>query len=187
MKKILKAALISSLMMGFSGVVQASEPYVGVGFGVYNLGNGVIKKATPGMYLKLGDDFAENFGGEIRLGRTGQTAEEFSLQPNMQIDYFAAAYLKPRYEFSEQWTVYGLLGIATVRSSYSEVGFAQQKKTRTGYAYGLGAQYHVLDSYSIGLEFSHMLSKPKTTAATIKTNFKGLEASSLSLSAQYHF
>jgi len=186
-KKTIKIAVAASLMLTFGGVAQASEPYVGLGLGAFNLGSGVTKKATTGAYLQLGDDFSENFGGEIRIGKTGTTGEELTLQPRMGIDYFAAAYLKPRYEFDERWMAYALLGVATVRSSYSEPGLVKQTKTRTGYSYGLGAQYRVMDDYSIGLEYSHMLSKPKTNAIAIKTNFQGLEASSLSLNAQYHF
>ncbi|RME02181.1 MAG: porin family protein [Bacteroidetes bacterium] len=187
MNKTLKTALVATMTVAFSGLAQASEPYVGVGFGAFNLGSGVTKKAVSGGYLQVGDDFSENFGGELRIGTTGKTGEEFTLQPRMKIDYFAAAYLKPRYQFNDQWMGYALLGVATIRASYSEPGLVQQKKTRTGYAYGIGAQYRVSDDYSFGLEYSHMLSKPKTNATAIKTNFQGLETSSLSLSAKYHF
>lgn len=151
------------------------------------IGNGVIKKAVGGPYLQVGDDFWENLGGEFRIGTTGKTGEELTLQPRMRIDYYAAFYLKPRYQFNDAWMGYALLGGATVRASYSEPGFPGQKKTRFGYAYGLGVQYRLADSYSLGLEYSHMLSKPKTDATAIKTAFQGLEASSLSLSGKYHF
>jgi len=187
MTNTLKIAAASAAMLAFTSVAQASEPYVGVGVGAFNLGSGVTKKAVAGGYLQLGDDFSEYLGGEIRIGTTGKTGEELTLQPRMKIEYYGAAFLKPRYQFNDQWTGYALLGVATVRSSYSETGLAVQKKTRTGYAYGLGVQYRVADNYSLGFEYSHMLSKPKTNATAIKTNFQGLEASSLSLSARYHF
>ena len=187
MNKHLKIAIFSSTMLIFSAQAYASDPYVGLGFGVYNLGSGVTKKATSGAYLQLGDNFSEYLGGEIRIGRTGQTGEEFTAQPRMRMDSFVAAYLKPKYEFNSDWMGYALLGIARVSASYSEPGLAKQTKSRTGYAYGLGTQYNINDSYSITGEFSHMLSKPKTNATAIKTAFRGLEASSLALSVQYHF
>jgi len=187
MKKILTAAAATSLMLACAGAAQASEPYVGIGVGAFNLGSGVTKKAVAGGYLQVGDDFSQYVGAELRIGTTGKTGEELTLQPRMGIDYYAAAYVKPKYEFNDKWMGYALLGIATVRSSYSELGIARQKKTRTGYAYGLGVQYRLADQYSLGLEYSHMLSKPKTNAVAIKTNFQGLEASSLSINAKYHF
>ncbi len=151
------------------------------------MGNGIAKKAVSGGYLQVGQDFSENFGDDIRIGGTGKTGEELTLQARMGIDYYAAAYLKPKYEFNDQWMLYGLIGVATIRASYSEAGFATLKKTRTGYAHGLGLQYRLVEAYSVGLEYSHMLSKPKSNATAIQTNFKRLETSSLSLSAKYHF
>lgn len=186
MKNTLKVTFAAALL-GFASSAYASEPYVGLGFGAFNLGSGVTKKATSGAYLQLGDDFSENFGGEIRIGKTGKTGEELTLQPRMGIDYYLAAYLKPKYEIDDNWMAYALLGVATMRSSYSEPGLVRQNKTRTGYSYGLGMQYRVMDDYSVALEYSHMLRKPKNNIATIKNNFQGLEASSIALNVQYHF
>ncbi|MDQ7000579.1 MAG: porin family protein [Mariprofundus sp.] len=187
MNKTVKTAAALCMMLGFASAAQASDPYVGVGLGAFNLGTGVTKKAVFGGYLQLGDDFSEYLGAEVRIGASGKTGEELTLQPKTGIDYFAAAYLKPKYDFSEQWMGYALLGVATLRASYSQGAFPTQKKTRTGYAYGLGMQYRLADSYAIGAEYSHMLSKPKTNATAINTNFKGLESSMLTISAKYFF
>lgn len=113
MARSVHIAVAASMVMAFSGAAQASEPYVGVGAGVFNLGNGVIKKAVGGPYLQVGDDFWENLGGEFRIGTTGKTGEELTLQPRMRIDYYAAFYLKPRYQFNDAWMGYALLGGAT--------------------------------------------------------------------------
>jgi len=83
--------------------------------------------------------------------------------------------------------VYGLIGVATLKASYSKGAFAKQTKTRTSYAYGLGLQYRLAENYAIDAEFTHMLSKPKATAATINTNFKGLETNVLNLGVKYYF
>jgi hypothetical protein len=48
-------------------------------------------------------------------------------------------------------------------------------------------QYRLAENYALAAEFSHMLSKAKNTAASINTNFKGLESNSLTLSAKYYF
>ncbi len=187
MNKTIKLVAAFCAIFAFSSAAQASDPYVGTGFGAFNLGTGVSKKAVAGGYLQIGDDFSEYLGAELRIGASGKTGEELTLQPKTGIDYFAAAFLKPKYNFNDDWMVYGLIGVATLKASYSKATFAKQKKTRTGYAYGLGLQYRLAENYALGAEYSHMLSKPKSTAATINTNFKGLETSIFTLSAKYYF
>ncbi|MDQ6996840.1 MAG: porin family protein [Mariprofundus sp.] len=186
MNRTIKMALATCMMFAFAGAAQASDPYVGAGFGAFNLGTGVTKKAVGGGYLQIGDDFSDYLGAELRIGASGKTGEELTLQPRTGIDYFAAAFLKPQYHFDDNWMAYGLIGVATLKASYSKGAFPKQKKTRTGYAYGAGLQYRFAENYAIGLEYSHMLSKPKTTAAAINTNFKGLESSMFTLSAKYY-
>ncbi len=187
MKGFWKLACVAMMLTSFVATAHATDPYVGIGFGAFNLGNGIQKKAVAGGYVQIGDDFSEYLGAEVRIGRTGKTGEEFTLQPRMGIDYFVAAYLKPHYQFSDRLMGYALLGAATLRSSYSIAGSPVQKKTRSGYAYGLGLQYRIADAYSLGIEYSHMLSKPKTNPLAIRTNFQGLETSSLSASFKYFF
>ncbi len=185
MKKHL-SAVIMVMALGYSTQAYAVDPYVGVGFGAFNIGTGVTKKAVSGGYIQLGDDFSENIGGEVRIGTSGSTGEEFTLQSRAKIDYFAAAFVKPKFQINDAWMGYGLLGIATLKGSYSEVGLAKQTKTRTGYAYGAGVQYRFAGQFAVGAEYSHMLSKPKTNATAIRTNFKGLESSVFTINAKYY-
>jgi opacity protein-like surface antigen len=186
MNKTIKMAAATCMMFAFSGAAQASDPYVGAGFASFNVGTGQTKKSVGGGYIQIGDDFSDYLGAELRIGASGKTGEELTLQPRTGIDYFAAAFLKPQYHFNDNWMVYGLIGAATLKASYSQGAFPKQTKTRTGYAYGAGLQYRFAENYAIGAEFSHMLSKPKSTAATINTNFKGLEASVFGISAKYY-
>ncbi len=183
-KHMLAAACCACLLSAQSAM--AMDPYVGVGVGAFNIGTGVTKKAVTGGYLQVGDDFSEHLGGELRIGTSGQTGEEFTLQPRVKVDYFMAAFLKGRYDLAPNWNLYGLLGIATVKGSYSQGAQPKQSKTRTGYAYGLGVQYRFADQFAIGAEISHMLSKPKTDAVAIRTNFKGVESSVFSINAKYY-
>jgi len=187
MKNTLKVALATSLMVAFSCSAQASDSYVGLGLGAFNIGNGVTKKATTGGYLQLGNTFMENLGAEVRIGATGTTGEELTLQPRMKIKSFVAAYLKPQYQINDQFTAYGLLGIAQISGSNTEAALPKPNKSRTGFSYGLGMQYNISNEYSVGGELAQMLSKPKTTAAAVKTNFKGLQSGVYTINAQYHF
>jgi len=183
-KTTIKIALVIIMGLAFTATAQASDPYIGAGTGLYSLGDGVNKKSVGGGFLQIGDNFSENLGAELRIGSTGRTGEEKTLQARKKMDYFMAAYLKPKYDFNDDWMGYGLLGIASVRSSYATNATPSLKKTRTGYAYGLGVAYNFGENYSLGMEFTHMLSKPKTSNPA--TNFNGLEANSLSISLQYH-
>jgi len=186
MNRTIKSSLALCMMLAFGTAAHASDPYIGAGFGAFNLGTGINKKAVAGGYIQVGDDFSEFIGAEVRIGASGKTGEELTTQARTGIDYFAAAFIKPKYDINDQWMAYGLVGVATLNASYSQGAFPKQKKTRTGYAYGAGIQYRIADQYSIGAEWSHMLSKPKASTATINTNFKGLESSVFTLSAKYY-
>lgn len=190
MKRSIRLAVAASMISAFAcnaHAADSSDQYVGLGLGAFNLDNGVNSKMTAGSYLQLGHNFMDNLGAEIRVGLTGTTGEELTLQPRMKIKSFMAAYLKPQYQLDSQWTAYGLLGVANINGTYSVGVSPKQNKSRAGISYGLGMQYNVSEMYSISAEAAQMLTKPKATAATVKTNFNGLSASAFSINAQYHF
>jgi len=185
-KKITIASALC-LSLACSGNAFASDPYVGASLGAFNVGTGVSKKAVTGGFMQVGDDFSEYLGAELRIGTSGNSKQGGATQARARIDYFGAALLKPKINFDDQWMGYALLGVATLKSSYSETALAKQSKTRTGYAYGLGVQYRLGDNYALGAEYMHMLSKPKTDATLIKTSFKGVESSVFTLGMKYYF
>jgi len=187
MKHTTKAGVMAALLLLGANTSLAADPYVGASLGAFNVGTGVGKKMVTGGFIKLGDNFSEYLGGEVRIGASGSTGEELPPQASSKIDWFAAAFVKPHYAFNDEWTGYALLGIATVKASHTEPGFVKQTKTRTGYAYGVGVEYKFADQIGLNGEWSHMLSKPKATAASIQTNFQGVEASVFTLGATYHF
>jgi len=186
MKHWIKAAFIVLIMAAPTSALAAGEHYIGVGLGALNLGNGVNKKLAFGGYLQIGHHFSEYFGAEVRLGATTSNTADSPLSGKQRMD-FVAHYLKPQYPFTEALTGYALIGFAVVHSTYQAPGQAKQSKNRIGYAYGLGLDYQLNDDYSAGIEWSHMLGKPKNTSATIATDFKGLEASAFTAAVRYHF
>jgi opacity protein-like surface antigen len=187
MKKVLASTAMAGLISAaFATSASAAQPYVGVGVGAFVIDTGLNRQDTFGGYLQLGDDFSQYVGGEIRVGASGKTKEEIVVTPlpASKVDWFAAAFLKPKYEFADNWMGYGLIGIATMRASYYPVGAVKQSKTRTGLGYGLGLQYRVSDQYSLGGEWSHLLSKPGAPSATV---FQGAGVSMYTLSGKLHF
>jgi len=164
----------------------AGDHYIGTGIGTVSISNGINKSSAFIGYLKLGHHFSEYLSAEIHLAGSGNTGDDTSLQPKQRIDY-VAHYIKPQYEIMDGLTAYGLVGFAVVHSSRKPLGIGKQSKTRIGYAYGLGLSYLANEDYSINIEATHMLSKPKNTAATINTQYKGVEANTLTGAIQYHF
>lgn len=181
MKRWFIAAAAGVLALGISAPAYANDPYVGLGVGVFNIDTGAAKKTAFGSYLQVGDDFSQYIGGELRIGTSARNNQ------HAKVDWFGAAFLKPRYEFNDQLMGYALIGVATVRGSYAAPGGLNQKKTRSGIGYGLGLQYRASENLSLGGEWSHLLSKPKATAATINTSFQGVSTSIFTATVKYHF
>jgi len=178
---------ISILALGCStSAIAAGDHYVGLGIGAVSIGNGINKSSTFITYLKLGHHFSEHLSAEIHLAGSGSAGNNTLTQPKQRIDY-VAHYIKPQFELADHLTAYGLLGFAVVHGSFKAAGIAKQGKTRIGYAYGLGLSYQANDDYSLNIEATHMLSKPGNTAATINTQYKGIEANTFAAAMQYHF
>jgi len=171
-----------------SPAFAAGDHYVGGGLGAFSLSNGVNHDTVFGGYVILGHHFNEYFSAEIRLGGTASSGDGDAIapQPKQRMD-FVAHYIKPQVALTEELTAYALGGFAVVHGSYQAPAKARQSKNRISYAYGAGLNYQVTDDYSIDAEFTHMLSKPGNSAATIGTNYKGLEANSYTAAVKYHF
>ncbi len=173
--------------LGFANpAMAAGDHYIGLGMGAVSIGNGLNNSSAFVGYLKLGHHFSEYFSAEVHIAGSGSTGGDNLIHPKQRIDY-VAHYIKPQIEFANNFTAYGLLGFAVVHGSFKTAGAAKQSKTRIGYAYGLGLSYLATDDYSVNIEATHMLSKPNNTAATINTQYKGIEANTLTAALQYHF
>jgi len=182
-------ALITILALGFSSpAMAAGEHYVGAGLGAFSLSNGINHDTVFGGYMILGHHFNEYFSAEIRLGGTASSGDSDAIapQPKQRMD-FVAHYIKPQIALTEELTAYALAGFAVVHGSYQAPAGAKQSKNRISYAFGAGFNYQVNDDYSIDAEVTHMLGKPDNTAATINTNYRGLEANSYTAAIKYHF
>ncbi|TLS66156.1 porin family protein [Mariprofundus erugo] len=186
MKLGTKLAILAIGLTTATPVWAEGQHYVGVGLGALNIGNGISKKAVFGGYIQLGHDFSEHLGAEVRIGATGSTSGATPGAAKERME-FVAHYLKPQYAFTDTLTGYALAGFAVAHCSYQPAGGVKKTKNRISYAYGLGLDYRVSDDYSAGIEWSHMMSKPKNSAATMATDFKGLEASVFTTAIRYRF
>jgi len=182
-------AFITILALGCaSPAMAAGEHYVGAGVGAFSLSNGINHDTVFGGYMILGHHFNEYFSAEVRLGGTASSGDGDAIAPQakQRMD-FVAHYIKPQIVLTEELTAYALAGFAVVHGSYQAPGKAKQSKNRISYAYGAGFNYQVSDDYSVDAEVTHMLGKPDNTAASIGTNYKGLEANTYTAAIKYHF
>lgn len=185
-KQALLGAILAAATMAAAPAFAEGQHYVGLGMGGLNVGNGIQKKGAFGGYLQLGHNFSDWLGAEIRLGASGSVNVTQPTAAKERID-FVAHFLKPYMALSSDLNIYGLVGFAVTHSTYQATGQSKLKKNRFSYAYGLGLEYALNKDYSISADVWHMNSKPKNTAATIGTTFKGLEASAYTATLRYNF
>lgn len=183
-KTITSLIVACAAIFSLASTAHASDPYVGVGAGSFTLNDGFSKRASAfGGYLQVGDNFSEYLGGEIRMGASGSTKEEFAIVPGNKIDYFAAAFLKPQIKIADRFTGYGLVGLGMIRATHSPIAGLSTSKTRSGLGYGLGFSYQAMDNFSVSGEWSHLNTKPKGASSA---NYQGVSACMYTLSLQYH-
>jgi opacity protein-like surface antigen len=175
--------LMAGILMAGTAMVpvaHAQQPYVGAGIGVFSLNPGASNDSAVGAYLQAGNDFQPYLGGEIRVGTTD------SANNSAKLNWFVGVYLKPKYDVTPDLTLYGLLGLTTMRTTYtSQTTNRSQGTTKTDFSFGLGADYWAANQYTVGFEWVRYESRADTT--TKNTNFGGLNIDSYVLDAKYHF
>lgn len=181
MKKLLVLSAVTLMVGSFMPESAcAQQPYVGVGLGMFSMDPGGNSNSALGAYLQAGEDFAPYLGGEVRIGTTDRASN------NAKMNWFVGAYLKPKYDFSSDLSIYALLGITLARTSYisDRTGYFQQK-TKADVSYGLGFDYWAGAQYTVGAEWVRYQSQ--ADSVTKNTNFGGLNIDSFIVDAKYHF
>jgi len=166
MKKHINAALLlmglamfsmpahAQVMSGNSGV----QPYVGTGLGFFGLEfkdtTGKFKHTAFGGYANMGVNINQYFALDLRLGRTASASQKSSTTTTtLSVPLFVSYFAKGRIPLTSDLEVYGLLGGTTAKlKGTNTIGFNQQP-TKTGLSYGLGMDYRVQDSLSVGAEW----------------------------------
>ena len=135
--------------------------YIGVGVNAEQTNTHRFgKDKTLGATMKMGYDFSEYFGLELR-GSKSLTKED-----QLTHDYSVGAYLKPQYPVSKDLTIYGLVGYGQNRVTYenelAEQGIRNNRTTQNGFSYGLGVDYMLDESWSAFADATRLIDK-KTT------------------------
>jgi len=125
-------------------------------------GIGAISDSQTGVTAKLGYDFMDYLGAELRGASAVSGAD--TANGSRKIKQIGA-YLKPNYDLTDALNLYGLLGASKV--NMSEPGTL---KTNTGLSYGLGLDYAVSDTFSVfidAVDYLRKSNKNDTYGATL--------------------
>jgi len=166
--------IAAALLFASSSVVQAQEikPYVGIGLGGFGLEYkepGVTQKNTIlGGFAKIGLDFNEYIGAELRVGLTGKGSQTYpaamilgaaaATTVDQSLSSFVSYLLKLQYPVASDMRIYGMLGAtsAKYKQAYNPGNLvigAGQSTNKTGFSYGVGGEYFVTDQVSAGFEW----------------------------------
>jgi len=136
------------------------KPYAGVGIGMFGLefknNSGVsnFNQTVFGGYGKAGADIGDYLGVELRLGATAKGTQKLpGATATFTANYLLSYLLKAQYPVSPEFKLYALFGGTTAQlKSTDSTGF-NDKPSKTGLSYGVGAEYRVQDSLSVGAEW----------------------------------
>jgi len=164
-------ALVVSPLVGAQAQDFDVKPYVGVGLGAFGLEvkdtNAVFSQNETvfGGYAKVGADIGDYLGGELRIGATssgtqsnpvGTGGSTIAFDSKLQADYFFSYLVKLQFPATQDLKLYALLGGTTAKMKFtaSAAGVTGGVSgTKTGFSYGLGAEYSLQDMLSVGLEW----------------------------------
>ncbi|GMR00180.1 MAG: hypothetical protein BMS9Abin18_1016 [Zetaproteobacteria bacterium] len=138
------------------------RPYAGIGFGAFGLElktPGVGQKNTVfGGFGKFGVDIGDYLGVELRGGATTSGTTTYPGGTIKLSDSYFISYLaKVQSWESAGMKLYALVGATTAKikatPTATGLGIASVSTTKTGVSYGVGINYHVQDSLTVGGEW----------------------------------
>jgi len=204
MKRLQLAALLAALMLTYTAQAQEMKPYMGIGAGLFAIsldindplvGSASQRNPTWGSFIKAGIDVNDYFGGELRVGTTGNPSTNWGAglpvgsglittvpsTVSTKIDYFISYLGKIQYPVSDSYRLYALLGGTTAKynAQLSIAGLTiPANKTKTGFTFGGGVEVNLNDRTSIGVEWVEYWTNVTidNVGGTTKGSFRGLSA-----------
>jgi len=171
-KRLIYAGMFFMLFSATSLHAQEVKVYAALEAGAYTMkyaetgsagSLSTTKSILPAGILRVGFDY-DYFGGEIRIGvmqgfnaafpaGTLGSATPFNL--SLRASPFVSYLGKLQYPVTKAFNVYALLGgtAAKFSTNQSVTGVLNSNATKTGFTYGLGAEYKPRPQFAIGLEW----------------------------------
>jgi len=154
--KYLRDASMLALVLLLIPVSAAAEdlyfdPYVGAGFGQFQLATGSSSASTPGGFVLLGAEINPYVCPEIRFGKAGKgSTNGYS---RVALDWFASYLLRLQAPVNEDASLYGLAGGTTMRTSLTPTAGSKLSDTSTTFTFGVGIDYKPWRHVSVGAEW----------------------------------
>ncbi len=167
-------------VMSLSAPAFAQAPYIGIGLGAIEMDTGANKKSGLGGFLRLGynfTDFNRFLGAEFRVGTSSRAAKA-------KVDYFLSGFLKMNLDLTREFRGYALLGMTNLKTSY-QTATVKKSKTGSAFSFGFGGEYRLDRDFSLAGEWVRYATK--ANAATLTTNFAGLDVNGFTLNIAYHY
>lgn len=174
MKYVLRLCVLAAAMvLAIPGPARAANmddgvssiginPYIGLGVGIYDLkfhqGGFNQDNNVFGGFAKLGADFNDYLGAELRVGLTepGKTTYPGS-SVTLRADYLFSYLVKLQFPVTQEFHIYGLAGGTTgkitLKDTSGAIAPSSANKTATGASFGGGLEYRVDDFMDVGIEY----------------------------------
>ncbi len=173
--------VVCLLMLLAPSVTHASKlnltPYFGLGVVGLQAETANDKATSPSLEFIAGssmDWISSRLGVEFRFGFGGQFTTA-----NGSISHYASYLLKPSLPLTEQFDVYGLLGMTGMR-----VKLAGINSTDAALSYGVGLRYYIPHE-SLSLNGEWMMYRKNSDNSL--TDISGLKVTGLSLSVVFEY
>jgi opacity protein-like surface antigen len=174
MKYVLRlCVLAAAMLMAIPGPARAADmddgvsslgvtPYVGLGLGVYDLeyhqGNFTQSNNVFGGFAKLGVDFNNYLGAQLRVGLTEPGKTTYPTRSvSLRASYLFSYLVKLQLPITQDFSIYGLGGGTTGRVIVTDTSGAivpgSYSKVATGASWGGGIDYRVDDIMHVGIEY----------------------------------
>lgn len=131
--------------LGASGI-EYSQPNLNLNY------NGAM------VILKVGYDYNEYLGAEVRLGGAAADKQTVGASTVEMGAGFGSLFLKPMYPFTGDFRMYGLVGITNASFERKQITTAgvvllNDTVTKNGFSFGAGIEYDMSDRWSLGAEW----------------------------------
>lgn len=158
MKKTVMALGLAGLM---STPVHAQSNYGGINAAFLDYTeDGVSGEASlKAVYGRLGTEFNEHFGGEIRLG-VGISDDTVRLGParvDVELEHIYGAYLRGGFQVAS-FHPYAILGYTRGKMAASAAGFSDSE-TESDASFGIGVDFALQHNLMINAEYMNYLDK----------------------------
>lgn len=161
--------LMAIALLGVAQITHAGDfrPYAGAGAGLSSIdieitGAGTGTGSSVGGFGVVGFDYGEFFGGELRVGATGNGSFTVGLvNYDVSADWFVSYLAKIQFNLSEQFKIYTLIGATTSKVTttiktpgwfWVATGTTKLSQTKTDASTSIGFDYQMDDQLGIGAE-----------------------------------